>query len=98
MKNFDIIVTPDFAVDTGSGSSEWIIKEADVPGEYRFVVSLLTLTLAETCHMDSSGPAGRPDLHACVERGEAHVSHVIMYHMHIVTDANGTQDWREAGF
>jgi len=76
VKNFDVIVTPNLAIDIGKGSSEWIIKETDVPGEYRFAVSLLTLTLTETCHVDSSGPAGRTGLHACVESGEAHVGNV----------------------
>lgn len=89
MKNFNITVTPDLAIDIGEGSSEWIIKDTDVPGEYRFVISLSTLTLIETCHMDSSGPAERPDLHACVEeRGEGHVSNVS--NAPFVTDVNGT--------
>jgi hypothetical protein len=69
VKNFDVTVTPNFAVKIGKGSSEWIIKEADVAGEYRFVVSLLTLTLTEICRVHSSGPAARPDLHASVESG-----------------------------
>lgn len=89
VKNFDITVTPDFAVDIGKGSTEWIIKETSVPGEYRFVVSLLTSTLIEICHMDSSGPAERPDFYACIEeRGEAHVSKVSC--TPFVTDVNGT--------
>ncbi|KAF8345482.1 hypothetical protein F5887DRAFT_1074536 [Amanita rubescens] len=49
--NFNVTLTPDLGqktVDIGKGSSEWIIKETGVPGVYRFVVSLLALTLTET--------------------------------------------------
>ncbi|KAF8338660.1 hypothetical protein F5887DRAFT_919951 [Amanita rubescens] len=50
-KDLNVAVTHDAkqgTVGVGKGPTEWTIKETDVPGVYRSVVSLLTFTFNET--------------------------------------------------
>ena len=84
--NFNVTLTPDLrqkTVDIAKGSSEWIIKETGVPGVYRFVVLLLTLTLTETWIV-----ADLPVARTCTRTLNGAKLMRVTYHMRLVTDLN----------